>query len=348
VTFWTSDVKKAKQNGAMLNRDRPTVKLLLVFYTALAYVRGNRPVRYLARVSYDGSDYSGWQHQLKKRTIQGALNDVLSQYYCSDVKSVGASRTDKGVHARGQTIHFDLPQDYETADHVVKINNILPPAIKLYDLRIAPQGLLEIQRVQSLPWHAIENSISKNYSYRFTVAKQQNPFDYRYCSSVYDKNYPLIDIEKFRQCLGLFLGTHDFRAFGNKLDARAKLSEEYSGETFSSIRTIFSATLCKEHGGGYNMMPYEYLQRNIKDSSSSSLSGLGSGDCYRVDMKLDGALYKMIRNIIGACIAVSRGTMTTDQIRDLLDGTSSRTDSRIVTAPANGLCLESVQYLEGI
>jgi tRNA U38,U39,U40 pseudouridine synthase TruA len=71
------------------------------------------------------------------------------------------------------------------------------------------------------------------------------------------------------------------------------------------------------------------------------------GDVYYcVDIVLDGALYKMIRNIIGGCLEVGYGTMSLDELKNILDEVPSRALNRIVTAPACGLYLEHVDYHE--
>ena len=62
-------------------------------------------------VAYDGTHYSGWQTQPNGMTIQGVLNDTLSELLGEKIETIGASRTDAGVHAYGQVIHFDLPQE---------------------------------------------------------------------------------------------------------------------------------------------------------------------------------------------------------------------------------------------
>ena len=114
--------------------------------------------RYIAEVCYDGSDFSGWQSQSTKRSAQGVLNQVLSSTYNTPVKVCGASRTDKGVHAQGQIIHFDLPSsfvDKHTIHAIDDLNRKLPDDLKIARWSHAPEGLLEIQRSEGLLFHAI-------------------------------------------------------------------------------------------------------------------------------------------------------------------------------------------------
>ena len=223
-----------------------------------------------------------------------------------------------------------------------RLNRVLPADIKLHGIGLAPNGILPIQREKGLPWHAIENSISKHYSYRFSTSRFVDPFDYRYCANCFDKDHQYgLNTELFQQALDCLAGTHDFKAFGNRLEQRAKLSEEYSGVRFSSIRTINRAKLSLEENSYLPLRHYRSHQ-SAAAMCTTSLDLL----TYRVDIELDGALYKMIRNIIAACLAVSRGTLSLETLRYLLQEAPSRESTGLVTAPACGLCLESVEYQE--
>ena len=334
--------------------------------------------RYAAIVTYDGGDYSGWQIQTTNRCVQGVLNEVLGDMWEHPVKVLGASRTDKGVHARGQVIHFDLPislSETEVAESLHKVNRMLPDDLKLKRLSRAPEGLLEIQIAQGLPWHAGENAVAKHYSYIFSASDHMiDPMSIRYRANLYNyKATQLMNLESFQEALNVFKGTHDFKAFGNRLDVRARVHEAYSGETFSSVRTVLSAEISE----------IQVLNNNSPSPSSSSSSfGITCGTFYRVDIIVNGALYKMLRNMIAGCIEVSYGTMQLNELQSLLGNIPSlenipslgntpslgnipspinsfalkniptvfpsRAENRLVTAPACGLCLEEVFYNEKV
>ena len=326
--------------------------------------------RYAAIVTYDGGDYSGWQIQTTNRCVQGVLNEVLGEMWEHPVKVLGASRTDKGVHARGQVIHFDLPislSETEIVESLHKLNRMLPDDLKLKRLSRAPEGLLEIQIAQGLPWHAGENAIAKHYSYTFSASDHMiDPMSTRYRANLYNyKANQLMNLQSFQEALNVFKGTHDFKAFGNRLDVRARVHEAYSGETFSSVRTVLSAEISE----------IQVLKNNSPSPSSSSF-GITCGTFYRVDIIVDGALYKMLRNMIAGCIEVSYGTMQLNELQSLLGNIPSlgsipslgnipspmnsippkniptvfpsRAENRLVTAPACGLCLEEVFYNEKV
>lgn len=310
--------------------------------------------RYVGLVTYDGGDFCGWQIQPTKRCVQGVLNEVLGEMWQHPVRVFGASRTDKGVHARGQVIHFDLPQsltlsDSETEESLHQINRMLPNDLKLKKLCRAPKGTLDLQIAQGLPWHAGENAISKHYSYTFTASNDLiDPMSTRYRANLYNhKATQQMDINSFQNALDVMKGTHDFKAFGNKLDARAKIHEAHSGETFCSVRTILSAEISE----------LQFSNQNSQFSTPSSYKY--DGTFYRIDVVVDGALYKMLRNIIAGCIEVSYDTMKIDELQSLLGNVPdpsknipafqpSRTENRLVTAPACGLCLEEIFYNEKV
>lgn len=157
---------------------------------------------------------------------------------------------------------------------------------------------------------------------------------------------------------------------------RAKKSEDYSGIQFCSVRTIFSAKIHKIKTKAVFIPIYTIpdigvstdtgvimdtdVNTNVSGSMDTGVSmdtdlntdfnldlNSDTGDgYYRVDIVLDGALYKMIRNIIGGCLEVGYGTMSLDELKNILDEVPSRALNRIVTAPACGLYLEHVNYRE--
>ena len=283
-------------------------------------------VRFCAKVSYEGTKFWGWQYQPSKRTVQGVLNQAMSEILKRNIFVTGASRTDKGVHAKGQIFHFDMCEEYEDLNDICnQMNALLPHDVRVFDVRRAPNGTPEqVQKGQL--WHALYNAISKQYSYQFSTAPVISPLIRNSCAQIFRYDKPFRN-DLFDECLSLFEGSHDFKSFSNKYDHRTQIFEEYSGQNksdFSSIRTIFS---CKT----YKVNP-----------STSILTE--DANIYRVDFHLDGALYCMIRNIIGACISVGYEKLTISQIYSYLVDCTSRHDTNIITAPACGLTLEKIIF----
>ncbi len=109
--------------------------------------------RYRARVAYDGGGFLGMQYQPNGRTVQGALQAALAQR-CNlpGVKVVAASRTDSGVHARGQAIHFDLDHSgYEPSDLERSLFRLLSRASPCTDARSAEIAVRTHARTPTVP-----------------------------------------------------------------------------------------------------------------------------------------------------------------------------------------------------
>ena len=159
--------------------------------------------RYALRIAYDGTLFKGWQIQPHSRTVQGELCKALTQRFAGQpIRLLGASRTDTGVHARGQAAHCDLPIDALDGDAVAllehQINRILPDDVRVFDLRVAPPPKVW-QTEQDLPWHAIANSRGKVYEYALTARRgSQDPLSRLYRAHV---AHPPIDLGVLDQTL---------------------------------------------------------------------------------------------------------------------------------------------------
>lgn len=263
-------------------------------------------VRYRFRVAYDGTDFAGWQVQPRARTVQGCIEAALSKRFGGfRVMTLGASRTDAGVHARGQMCQADLPHAVDGAALEFQLNRMLPADIRVFDVEPAPQPT-QWQAEQSLPWHAIVNAVGKRYTYRLSASKgPMDPMQRLYRARV---AYAPIDLGVLESALDLFVGEHDFKAFAN-----TALHVETSKR--STIRRVDGMTLVDE----------------------------GHGDATIV-VDLDGALYKMVRNIVGTAVAVARGQMALDDVGELLTGRHNRGQNPAKAAPAHGLTLQAVFY----
>lgn len=302
--------------------------------------------RYVARACYDGTHFFGWQKLNSKRSCQGELCSVFSQILQYDVNVCGASRTDAGVHANGQVFHFDSPVLVHSLEACTdQINLILPDDLKIYDLKVAPKGLLAIQQLNDdLKFHSMLNAKSKHYSYRLGVGNFLYPFQRHNIGLMSPKTYQF-DANLFNSTLQMFVGTHDFSSFTNKLDQRINQTEAYSGKDFSPTRTVFNASFIEED----SIFQTKYIQRKLSDSSfrnQKTLLLLPDSRVYRVDIMIDGAMYKMIRNIVGACYGVAIGKITSNDVQKWLLFPSNRALTCIVTVPACGLTLENVFYDE--
>ena len=174
-------------------------------------------------VSYDGTDYHGWQVQPGLATIQGILEGVLSQIEGSEVHVDGSGRTDAGVHALAQVAAFDLTNPIPLPNLKKAMNRLLPRDIRVMETVAAPDG-----------FHPRYDAIAKSYEYRILRAEICLPFDRRY---LYHYPYPL-DEARMIQAARLLEGEHDFSAFA--------AADPIDGLGRSKVRRIFSSCLTRD------------------------------------------------------------------------------------------------------
>ena len=151
-------------------------------------------------VAYDGTDYCGWQVQNNVATIEGELNTVLTQLTGQTVKVIGASRTDAGVHARGNVAVFDTESSIPPERFLYAVNALLPEDIVVVDS-------CEV----AADWHPRHCNTEKTYEYRVLNQKLPDPMRRR---DTYFVSFPL-DLEKMRKAAGYLEGEHDFKSFCN-------------------------------------------------------------------------------------------------------------------------------------
>jgi tRNA pseudouridine38-40 synthase len=172
-------------------------------------------------LSYDGTDFYGWQIQPGIPTIQGELQRVLAEIEGHAVHLEGSGRTDAGVHAAGQVASLELDNPIPTDNLRRALNRLLPPAIRVLSAEEAPPD-----------FHARFSARSKLYEYRIWRAEVCPPMLYRY---VYHHPYPL-HVGGMQTAARLFEGTRDFRAL-------AGADETVAPEQLAKPRTIFSSRL---------------------------------------------------------------------------------------------------------
>ena len=154
-------------------------------------------MRYKAKVSYDGNMYYGFQRLNEMPTIQKELEKAVSIINKKDTVVKGASRTDKGVHAYGQVVHFDL--DYEVPVDRLKtaVNAILPRDIRVREIEIVNGD-----------FHARRSAVGKKYVYKINLGEYDVFLDRYYLQYPYK-----LDIKKMEECSKVFIGVHNFKNF---------------------------------------------------------------------------------------------------------------------------------------
>lgn len=159
---------------------------------------GNMRKNYKLIIGYDGSRYFGWEHQPKKETIQGKLEDVLNHLSAVPVEIIGAGRTDGGVHARGMVANVFLDVELSPEELRDYMNRYLPDDIMIREVREA-----------SGRFHARYNATGKTYCYTCFDGETKPLFDRKYVWTL-DKR---LQIEKMQQAAQYLIGKHDFCSF---------------------------------------------------------------------------------------------------------------------------------------
>ncbi|MBO4540483.1 MAG: tRNA pseudouridine(38-40) synthase TruA [Bacilli bacterium] len=158
-------------------------------------------MRYLGKLSYNGKDFFGFQRLKEKRSVQAEVERALSRLGKDAVTIHGAGRTDAGVHATGQTFTFDFPAIADLNEFAAKLNSLLPPDIRAYDLEERPEG-----------FDARHHCSGKAYRYRFCYG-ERDPFQAGLLAQISGKDF---DPSKLQSALNYFVGEHDFRNFTTK------------------------------------------------------------------------------------------------------------------------------------
>ena len=152
-------------------------------------------------VSYDGTDYCGWQIQPNGITIEEILNEKLKKLTGEDIHIIGASRTDSGVHALGNVAVFDTDSPIPPERMAYALNQKLPADIVIVKSEEVPPD-----------WHPrYQEQISKTYEYHIYNAQLPDPLKRRYSTFV---SFPL-DVGKMQDGAAYLEGEHDFASFCN-------------------------------------------------------------------------------------------------------------------------------------
>ena len=155
-------------------------------------------IRLALGLEYDGTDGNGWQTQPNGLTVQDQLESALHRFTTGVHTTTCAGRTDAGVHASGQVVHFDTEVDRPEWNWVRGLNALLPQSIAVkWAQRVSPG------------FHARYSAHSREYIYRMYVSPTRSPLQDRLATWCF---HPL-DVQRMQQAATRLLGTHDFSAF---------------------------------------------------------------------------------------------------------------------------------------
>lgn len=174
-------------------------------------------------IQYDGGRYRGWQRLGSgDNTIQGKIENVLSELVGKQIEIIGCSRTDAGVHALAQIANFKVSENLAESEIKDYLNKYLPQDISIKDVISVPEN-----------FHARYNAKEKIYLYKIWNEEYTNPFMRKYSMHVENR----LNITKMKKASQYFIGEHDFTAFSN---AKSKKK--------SMVRKIYSIDI-EENAG---------------------------------------------------------------------------------------------------
>lgn len=185
-------------------------------------------MRYFIELSYNGKDYHGWQNQPNAITVQEVLEKALSTLLKTKISTMGAGRTDTGVHASQMYAHFDFESDINTKDLVYKLNSFLPNTI----------AVAHVFKVKAEA-HARFDALSRTYHYKISTTKDVFNYDF-----AYQAYFPL-DIEEMNKACDILLEYKDFQCFSkSNTDVKTyncDIKEAYWIKNDSQLRFTISA-----------------------------------------------------------------------------------------------------------
>ncbi|MDO9577127.1 MAG: tRNA pseudouridine(38-40) synthase TruA [Candidatus Cloacimonadales bacterium] len=153
--------------------------------------------RFFMKLAYDGTGFQGWQNQKKGRTVQQDIENILSEIAKTKIAVTGAGRTDAGVHALAQCVHFDFMIEMSANQILKAIQAKLPPDIQIVEVKKAVPDF-------SARYDAYQRT------YEYIITKTPTPFN-RHYKTYFKRKY--LRPEIINACLPYFIGEHDFTSF---------------------------------------------------------------------------------------------------------------------------------------
>ena len=250
--------------------------------------------RYQLTLVYNGTGFFGSQRQAQARTVQGELEKALQKLGWTGRSAILSGRTDTGVHATGQVASVDLDWSHTESDLLNALNAELPADMAVHQLRMV-----------HAKFHPRFDATSRCYRYRLFCQPLRDPIREPFAWRV----WPMINSELLADTASLFLGTHDFSAFGSP-----------TTPTGSTVRTVMKA---------------QWMQaREAKDE-------------WHFEVRADAFLYRMVRRLVFVQVAVAQGKVSAEAVaRSLAKPAAAKKRSQIPAglAPAHGLTLVEVTY----
>ncbi|ALM57665.1 tRNA pseudouridine(38-40) synthase TruA [Staphylococcus equorum subsp. linens] len=196
-------------------------------------------MRVLVNISYQGSQFLGFQIQQNGRTVQQQFEKILKRMHKRHVRIHPSSRTDKGVHALEQYFHFDTELNIAPPQWKYVMNRALPDDVYVNDVMIVDDD-----------FHCRYDCVGKSYRYKIYQSEHKDPFQCGLKTYITDS----LDTEKMNRAAQLFVGTHDFTGFCSQ-----------KTEVESKVRTIYESRIkITENGLDYIVTGSGFLYNMVR------------------------------------------------------------------------------------
>lgn len=266
--------------------------------------------RIMLTIAYDGTNYCGWQIQPTGITVEEVLNRELSRLLGEDIRVLGVSRTDSGVHALGNLCVFDTETSIPAEKICYAINQSLPQDIVVQSSCEVPPG-----------FHPRKCDSIKTYEYVIYAARIPNPLWDRYSLFFYQP----LDAEKMRLAAQCLVGEHDFKSF-----CSSHSDKEYTVRTLTDV----------------SIETRQVSDGTCLDGSNPAIpgsAGLAPAREIRIRISGTGFLYNMVRIIVGTLLRVGTGFWKPERVSEILEAKDRETAGPC--APARGLTLLEIKLL---
>lgn len=265
-------------------------------------------MRYAAIISYFGARYVGWQRQLNGLSVQEALENAMSKALGEEIAVTASGRTDAGVHALAQVIHFDSMTSVPTDKITFAVNSYLPDDISMLHCEVAPDD-----------FNARFFAKRKTYCYKLYLSRHRRPL----LEPTHEHIVVPLDLKAMRECADKIEGEHDFKCF------------EATGSVIkNTVRTVYKIDIA--------INPFESIDGVFEHIKNGNLNEQIYDCTVEISVTGNGFLYNMVRIIAGTLVYAGMGKLSAGDVENaILSGDRTLAGK---TLPAKGLHLIKVIY----
>lgn len=273
-------------------------------------------MRYAAVISYFGARYVGWQRQLNGLSVQEVLEKAMSKAFGQEVSATASGRTDAGVHALAQVVHFDADITIPLDKIPLAVNAYLPDDVSMLSCEVAPDD-----------FNARFSAKRKTYCYKLYLARQKRPT----LEPTHEQIVVPLDLAAMREMAKEIEGEHDFKCF------------EATGSIIkNTVRTVYGIDIKISPLG---CVPSVFANSG-KETVGDKIERVPGGkifDCtVEISVTGNGFLYNMVRIIAGTLVYGGMGKLNAQDVRNALRSGDRKLMGK--TLAAKGLHLVRVCY----